>query len=352
MILALSAAAFAQAKKEKILIYNLSISYEKSIFVDDRRKAGDEQFEHFSYIIPHTITQNLNASGKIEAKKLDGVMPIKDIGSDEFYDSMEKIGAQYGGRYIIGGRAIVRGKKLSLELALVNIRTRDFIAIFKDSFETGAELKATISDVSNNIEQKLGVYQKEARDGSRQGEGGQPSKPSPFSKAYQALSGLSFGVKTGRFFIMGPFSKIYEDSMYFNPYISYGILKWFGVSAEADYLAAENKSTFATQSSSMQLWGVTLNADFSYMFFKYFGIRVSAGFGASMGKITLTNMDNPLIGLMPSKNSTDPYLNLSASFNFLFKPVEIQVGGAYKAAFFEGEVLSLLTVFFGIGFHL
>jgi hypothetical protein len=360
LILALSTAASAQTRKEKVLIYNISITYEKSIFVDERRKSADEQFEHFTFIIPRTITQNLNASGKIEAVKLDGELPIKDIGSDAFYDEMTKIGERHGARYILGGRATVRGRKLSLELALVNIRTRDFIAIIKDSFETGAELKTTISDISTNIEQKLGVYQNESREGRKQREQRdrrvrdrqEQIGPSPFLKAYRALDGLSFGVKTGRFFIKGPFSKVYEDSTYFSPYLSYGILKWFGLTAEADYLAADNGNIIIKQRSSMQLWGMSLNADFSYLFFEHFGVRLSAGFGASTGKITMSNSDNPLIGIVPVKKSTDPYLNIAASFNLQFKPVEIHVGGGYKSAFFKGKPLSMITIFFGFGFHL
>lgn len=363
LALALSTAASAQARKEKILIYNISIAYEKSIFVDERRKPSDDQFGHFSYIIPHTITQDLNTAGRIQAVKLDGEMPLKDIGSDAFYDDMKMIGDRYGAQYIIGGRATVRGRKLSLELALVNVGTRDFIGIFKDSFETGAELRTTISDISKTIEQKLGVYRKEAREGGK-GRGGrdrgeqggrgrqQPIGPSPFLKAYRALSGLSFGVKTGRFFIKGPFSKVYEDSTYYTPYLSYGILAWFGLTAEADYLAADNGNIMVMQPSSLQMWGITLNADFSYLFFEHFGVRFSAGFGASTGKITMSTSDNPLIGLRPEKKSTDPYLNMAASFNLQFKPVEIHVGGGYKSAFFRGKSLSLITIFFGIGFHL
>ncbi len=353
--MALSAAASAQARKDRVLIYNISIAYEKSIFVDVRHKADEEQFGHFSFIIPHTIVQNLNASGRVEARKLEGELPLKDIGSDAFYDEMEKIGAGRGARYIIGGRATVRGRKLSLELALVNIKTRDFIAIFKDSFETGAELRSTIRDISANIEQKLEIYRKESTEEKKQGKRRReqrPFRPSPFLKAYRALDGLSFGAKTGRFFIKGSFSKMYEDSEYFSPYLSYGILKWFGLTAQADYLATENGKNIVRQSSSMYLWGLTLNADFSYQFFKHFGVRLSAGFGASMGKIITSTSDNPFLGINSSKKSTDPYLNIEASFNLQFKPVEVHVGGGYKSAFFKGRSLSLITVFFGLGFHL
>lgn len=356
LILALSTAASAQMRKDRILIYNISIAYEKSIFVDERRKVIDDQFEHFSQIIPHTITKNLNASGRVEAKKLEGELPIKDIGSDAFYNQMEAVGDRYGAQYIIGGRATVRGRKLSLEFALINIKTRDFIGIITDSFETGAELKSTIGNISANIEQKLGIYQKEALDGIKQRgrrEGKQqPIKPSPFLTAYRALSGLSFGVKTGRFFIKGSFSKVYEDSTYYSPYLSYGMLKWLGLTAEADYLTADNGNIIIKQRSSMQLWGLTLNVDFSYMFFTHFGVRFSAGCGASLGKISMTSSENPFIGLNREKKSTDPYLNLAASFNLQFKPVEIHVGGGYKSVFFKGKSLSLITVFFGIGFHL
>ncbi|MBP7736267.1 MAG: hypothetical protein KA369_09880 [Spirochaetes bacterium] len=356
LILALSVAASAQTRKDRILIYNISIAYEKSIFIDTRRKAATEEFGHFSFIIPHTIAQNLNSSGRVEARKIDGELPIKDMGSDAFYDDMERLGNRYGAQYIIGGRATVRGRKLSLELALINVKTRDFIAIIKDSFETGAELKSIINEISVNIEQKLGVYRAETagrRRGGERREGRVETGPSPFLKVYRgALDRVGFGVQTGRFFIKGPFSRIYADSEYYSPYLSCDILKWFGLTAQADYLKADNENIIVKQRSTMMLWAVTLNADFTYMFFEHFGVKLTAGFGASMGRIVMGTGDNPFLGIVSARKSNDPYLNLAASLNLRFKPLEINAGGGYKSAFFKGKSLSLITVFFGVGFHL
>lgn len=356
LFLMLSAAAAAQTRKDRILIYNVSIAYEKSIFIDTRRKAVSEEFGHFSFIIPHTIVQDLNSSGKVEAKKINGELPIKDMGSDAFYDDMERLGNRHGAQYIIGGRATVRGRKLSLELALINIRTRDFIAIIKDSFETGAELKSIINEISATIEQKLGVYRMETagrRRGAQRREGRAETGPSPFLKAYRgALDRISFGVQTGRFFIKGPFSRVYADSEYYSPYLSCDILKWFGLTAQADYLKADNENIIVKQRSTMMLWAVTVNADFTYLFFEHFGVRFTAGFGASMGRIVMGTADNPFMGIITARKSHDPYLNLAASLNLRFKPLEINAGGGYKSAFFKGKSLSLITVFFGVGFHL
>ncbi len=356
LILALSAAASAQTRKDRVLIYNISIAYEKSIFVDTRRKSGAEEFGHFSSIIPHTIAQNLNSSGRVEARKIEGELPIKEMGGDAFYDDMERLGHRYGAQYIVGGRATVRGRKLSLELALINIRTRDFIAIIKDSFETGAELKSIINEISANIEQKLGVYRMETADRRGRGErreGRAETGPSPFLKAYRgALDRVGFGVQTGRFFIKGPFSRLYADSEYYSPYLSCDILKWFGLTAQADYLKADNENIVVKQRSAMMLWAVTLNADFTYMFFEHFGVRLTAGFGASMGRIVMGTGDNPFMAITTARKSYDPYLNIAASLKLRFKPLEINAGGGYKSAFFRGKSLSLITVFFGVGFHL
>lgn len=346
LIMVMALPAFAQ-RKDTVLIYNIPITFEKSIFVDARRKSEEEKFDYYAVIIPQTIAKNLDASGKIRARKIDGELPLKDIGSDEFYDEMQKIGGVQGAQYIIGGRATVRGNKLALELAIVNIRNRDFVAIYKDSFETGAEFVTTVNDLSATIEQKLGMYMKETK---------QQVAVSPFLKAYRALSGFSFGVKTGRVFIKGSFSKVYEDTTCFTPYLSLGIVKWFGLSAEADYIAFNNGSTTTAavlkQRSSMNLWGVSLNADFTYRFFDYFGIRLAAGGGISLSTIQLDSSDNPFTGITSTRKSRDPYLNIAVSGNFRYRPIEIQAGGAYKAVFFKGRNLSMLAVFFGIGFHI
>jgi hypothetical protein len=362
LIFILSPAAFPDIQKEKVLIYNLAITHEKSILVDEDRKAQEDRYDYYSFIIPHAIAQNLNASGKIEAQKIDGELPLKDIGSDAFYLEMQKIGAENSAQYLIGGRGTIKGKKLTIELAVVNIKSKDFTAITRETFETGAELKTVIADLTTDIEKKLGTATA-ITENTERGEGNKKrlekleehrEKPaeSPFLKGYRAMQNLSFGVKAGHFFIKGPFSKIYDDFDYAAPYLSYGILTWLGVSAEADCLNTENGSKIVKIKSSLMLWGVTINADFSYRFFEHFGVRLSTGFGASMGRININSTDNPFAGVVSQKKSIDPYLNISASFNLLFKPIELQFGGGYKSAFFKGKSLTLLAVFFGIGYRL
>jgi hypothetical protein len=358
LIHALSPALFAETPKGKVLIYNLPVIHEKSIIIDEEKKEKEDRYDYYSFIIPNAIAQNLNASGNMEVQKIDGELSLKDVGSDAFYSDMRKIGAEYSAQYIIGGRATIKGKKLTIELAVVNIKENDFTGITKETFETGAELKNVINDLTLDIERILETAaaaerreKRKERPVKREEQKEAPAV-SPFLKGYRAMENLSFGVKTGRIFIKGSFSKLYDDFFYMSPYVSYGILKWLGVSAGADYLSAENGTKIVKLNSSMLLWGVTINADLSYRFFEQFGVMLSAGFGASMGRIYLNSSDNPFGSLVKQKKSTDPYLNISASFNLLFKPIELQFGGGYKSAFFKGKNLSLLAVFFGIGYHL
>lgn len=366
LIHALSPAGFGETRKEKVLIYNLPLIHEKSIIIDEDKKGEEDRYDYYSFIIPYTIAQNLNASGKIEARKIDSELPLKDIGSDAFYADMRKIGAEYSAKYLIGGRATIKRKKLTIELAVVDLKENDFTAITKETFETGAELKNVIIDLTSDIEKILetstaitdrrdkheGRIEKRGEQLEKRKERQEGPAVSPFLKGYRAIENLSFGAKTGHIFVKGSFSKLYDDFEYVSPYLSYGILKWLGVSAGADYLAAENGSKIVKRNSSMLLWGVTINADFSYRLFEHFGVMLSAGFGASIGRIYLNSTDNPFNNLVKQKKSIDPYLNISASFNLLFKPIELQFGGGYKSAFFRGKSLSLLAVFFGIGYHI
>jgi hypothetical protein len=356
LIHAFSPAVFAEAPKGKVLIYNLPVIHEKSIIIDEDKKEEEDRYDYYSFIIPNAIAQNLNASGKIEVRKIDGELSLKDIGSDAFYSEMRKIGAEYSAQFIIGGRATIKRKKLTIELAVVNIKQNDFTGVTKETFETGAELKNVINDLTLDIEKILDsaaavAERREERPVKRE-EVQEEQVISPFLKGYRAMENLSFGVKTGRIFIKGSFSKIYDDFFYVSPYISYGILKWLGVSVGTDYLSAENGSKIVKRNSSLLMWGATVNADLSYRFFEQFGVMLSAGFGASYGKIYLISSDNPFNSLVKQRKSLDPYLTISASFNLLFRPVELQFGGGYKSAFFRGKSLSLLAVFFGIGYHL
>jgi hypothetical protein len=359
IIVALSVSALAGAGREKALIYNLSIKKEKSVFVDKKKKQDEERFDYYSIIIPHTIAKHLNASGKIEAQQINGELPLEDIGSDEFYARMEAIGREHSAGYLIGGKGTIRGRKLTLELALINIRGKDFTAITRETFETGAEMRTIIADLCADIEQKLAATIQETRPAEKENlpvrEETGPAEPdpvSPFLKMYRALGGLAFGVKTGHFFIKGAFANLYEDAEYISPYISFDILRWLGVAAEADYLAVDNGDIIVRKNSAMALWGSSLNLYGTYPLFKHFSVRLSAGFGVSVARLYLTSSDNPFSGITTQKKSVDPYLNVSASSVIHFMPVEIHFGGAYKSAFFKGNALSLLAIFFGIGYHL
>jgi len=365
LIHGLSPAATAATPKVKVLIYNLPVVHEKSIIIDEEKKGEEDRYDYYSFIIPNAIAQNLNASGKIEIRKIDGEISLKDIGSGAFYEDMRKIGAEYSAQYIIGGRAAIKGKKLTIELAVINVKENDFTGITKETFETGAELKAVINDLTLNIEKifetAAATEHREKREERAEKREELPGKReerkeeiavSPFLKGYRAMENLSFGAKSGRIFIKGPFSKLYDDFFYVSPYLSYGILTWLGVSVVADYFSAENGTKIVKVNSSMLLWGVTVNADLSYWFFEHFGVTLSAGFGASTGRIYLNSSQDPFGSLVKQRKSTDPYLNISASFNLLFRPIELQFGGGYKSAFFKGENLSLLAVFVGIGYRL
>jgi hypothetical protein len=348
LALALSLPAFAEAQKEKVLVYNLEIVREQSIY-DDEEGDNKEQYDYYSFIIPQAITQNLGASGVMESQKMEGILPKGDVDSEAFYVDIRKIGEEHKARYIIGGKGTIVGRKLTIELDVIDLKKREVTIITRESHETGAELRSIISDLTTEIEQKLGMH---GDDRDREKSRPAPVDNSPFLRFYRAMEGLSFGVKTGRFFIKGPFSSMYEDSDYVGPYLSYGILKWLGVTAEADYIASSHVNEISRYRSTLSLWGITLNADFSYRFFSHFGVKLSGGFGASIGRIDLATSDNPFMSINRRRKSTDPYLNIAASFNLIFKPVELQFGGAYKSAFFKGTSLSLLTIFVGIGYCL
>lgn len=367
-------AAGAVSGREKVLIFNLEIIHEKSILVDRHGKNKEERYDYYSLIIPHTIAKNLNASGNVEAQKIAGTLPLADIGSDEFYSQMASIAEQHAAGYLLGGKGTIRGKKLTLELALVDPKGKSFTPITKETFETGAEMRGIITELSADIEQKLEAAireagppkkgteplpaeEEEARPAPGETEMKKETAPgpvpvSPFLAMYRALDGLSFGIMAGSFFIKGSFQKLYGDAEYVSPYIRYGILPWLGVTAQVDYLAATNDTQFVTKHSSLALWGVSLNADFTWWLFSHFGVRLTAGAGVSHGRLYVGSADNPFDGITRTTTSTDPYLNIAASAVMQYRPVELQFGGSYKSAFFTGKVLSLITVFFGIGYHL
>jgi hypothetical protein len=346
LFLMMAAPALSESLREKVIVYDLRVVFEKDV---GSGAAGEERYDYYSPIIPYTIARNLESTGKFDVRKIDGMLPFIETKGDLFFDQMGKIGAEHSARYIITGSVTVTGKKLAVELIIIHLRAKNIFKISRESLETGVELIQIIDDITADIGQRLALYQKETE---RSKEAEARVEVSPFMKAYRALENLSFGAKAGRFFIKGPFTRAYEDSDYLTPYLGYGITGWFGISAEADLLKAENGNISVLKKSSMLLHGLTLNGNFSYRFFTHFGVRLSVGGGTSISRIYLNASDNPFNNLVVKKQSVDPYLNLSASFNIIFKPIELQFGSAYKHAFFKGGDLQLIAVFCGVGFHI
>ena len=342
MIFLLAAAALGQPRKEKVLFYNCSVTFEK-IMKPGAGKAQAEGYDFYSTIIPYTIARNLESTGTYDVHRVDELLPPEGMGSDLFYKRMQKLGTDNSAQYIITGSVTVAGKKLAIDLFVINIGGRDFALISRESMETGAELRNITDEIASDIEKQLDAYRKTPA---------KRAEESPFMKSYRVLDNFSFGIRAGKFFIKGPFSHVYENSDLISPYLFYGIVNWFGLSAEADYLSTDNGNKFILNKSSMLLWGVTLNGNFTYWFFTYFGIRLSAGFGASIGRIYLNSSNNPFNGLETKRQSVDPYLNVSASFIVPVKPIELQFGSSYKNDFIKGKRLQLITIFCGIGIHL
>ncbi len=346
----------AEQSKLKVLVYDFTVAFEKGM---ESKTAGEEDYDYYSSIIPLTITKSLLTSGKYDIRKIDGMLSIERAGSSLFFERMRKIGTEYSAQFIVAGNVTVSGEKLAVELAMINIREGNVSNIYGESQETGAELKQIIDDLSGDIEQKLDLYQKETervKEAERRAEEKRAEKKrvevSPFIGAYRALEKLSFGVKAGRFFIKGPFTHRYEDSDYLTPYLAFNITDWLCLSAEADLLKAANGDIFVLKRSSLLFHGLTLNGNFTYWFFTHFGARLSVGAGPSIGRIYLNASDDPFNNLTVKKQSIDPYLNLSASFHIVFKPVELQFGSSYKHAFLKGKDLQLITLFCGIGFRI
>jgi hypothetical protein len=226
MIFLLAAAAHAQSRKEKVLFYNCSITFEKVMKPDAGKAARAEGYDYYSTIIPYTIARNLESTGKFDVHRLDELLPLEGAGSDLFYKRMQKLGVDNSAQYVIAGSVTVTGKKLAIDLFIINIGGRDFTLISRESFETGAVLRNITDDIAAEIGKQLDAYQKmhEKR-----------VEESPFMKAYRVLDDFSFGVKAGKFFIKGPYSHIYENSDHISPYLFYGIVNWFGLSAEAEF---------------------------------------------------------------------------------------------------------------------
>ncbi len=328
-----------------------------------RKKIVEDEFEHgnyeyLSYIVPDTLSKNLVAQNNYEIQRILEILPVTGApGSAKFFTEAERIGREHSARYIITGKIAVKGKKMEVDIQFINIAARTLVPFIRESMETGAELKDIIVDISTEFKEKAAVIDRDAgrktqEDTRRKAdEDVRPDQSvSPFLKAYAFLGNLSFGVRGGRVFIKGAFSRVYEDPEYVGPYLSYRILNWLGFSASSDYLSADNGNRRVFRKTTLLLWGSSINADFSYWMFNSFGVQLSTGFGVSYSLIQQMDQSNLVGKLQARRKSIDPFLNLSASFKLFFRPVEIQFGAGYKSVFFRGRSLDLIAVFFSFRF--
>lgn len=347
-ILLCAAHAASAVQKERIVIFELSIVYKKSFIMglDNEPEKKDEARDYYAMIIPRTLAKELSGTDDCEVVPVDQPMPLEGFGSDAFYDNMTALVAPYGARYCVGGRVTMQGIKITVELAVIDLKTRDFFAVTRDTYETGAELMKIISDLSKDVRAKLARYRDAVRPIPPQ------EKPSPFLNFYRSLSRLSFGVQGGHLFIKGAFARVYGDGNFISPHLSLDLTPYVGITLQTDFLSAENLSKNILHRSALTLWGSTINADVIVRMAPRFGITLSPGFGVSYGSIYLYNSFNPFQALVYRRHSMDPYLNTAAFLWLRFDPVTMRFGSSFKAVFFKGKPLYLIAAFFGIGYHL
>jgi hypothetical protein len=153
--------ARGQTRAIKILVYNFTITFEKTILEKTDREAEEERYDFYSTIIPTTIGRNLSGAGGYEVERMYELLPLVGMGSGLFYQQMRTIGAAHSAQYIIAGHGTVRGKKLSVELFLINLKGRNIANIKGESYETGAELKGIIDELAAGITRNLDAFEKE-----------------------------------------------------------------------------------------------------------------------------------------------------------------------------------------------
>jgi len=340
-----SVALYSQEKlptrKNRVLIYNFTTSDNYS-----QEKYKGKNFQYYSVIIPETISKNLQKSKNYEIIRDKQSFTIETVFTNNNYKRKYIKNLAGKGRsnkidYIISGTFSVSENKLKTRIVIFNVKGKDIVTVENESNELGAVLLESTDLISNQMSgniKNLDKLNTERADNSL----------SLF--LYKPFSIMTLGLDVGYFYIIGDWSKIYNNTYCYSPFVNFDITDTFSLSIRWSSLQTDSDDKHVTSYSQLRIICSSVLLNYEYKLTENSGIILSAGSGLAKTTITI-QPDQIFAKPLAKKISNDPICDLSLFFSYKISPVFLRTGMLYKRIFYQDKPLDSATGFIGAGIH-
>jgi len=346
-LMILSISAFADEDntvKSSILIFNFNYLAPGADETIASKDGSIKKFQYYSFIIPQTLSKNINSEGiYISSRKYD-THKINDTFQDEeerisHIRELVKISADNSADYLVSGDCSIEDGTLIVSVTVFNAKGYDITTFQHRSSELGVLFKDTTDSISHEIINQITAMA--ALDKKR-------FRPSPFIPAHNFLKNLSIGVDAGYLFIQKPWSDFYNDAYFATPYIMLNINNWLAFSIKYDYIQSDSEGKNFTERYEADFQGGSINAHLRYNLTEKASFVFSGG-GGIMETTIIMDPDAPLMLPGMEMSSKDPYLDTSLYAAYRFSTLEIKAGIIYKRIFSKGEHVEMSGIYAGLG---
>jgi hypothetical protein len=210
-----------------------------------------------------------------------------------------------------------------------------------ESDELGVQLQNSTDLISKQINENIEEFNNINQERSHQ---------SPFILLYTPFSIITMGIDTGYLFIFGNWSSIYNNKLYYSPFIDFDLTDDLLLSMKITSIQTDSDVKDVSSYSQIRILSGTLAVSYIYQLSSSFGIAVSAGGGMTRSKITI-GPDQPFTPPLSEKESIDPNIDISSYLIYNFSTVTLRTGFLYKRIFYKNEPMDSGVIFAGAGIH-
>lgn len=347
ILLILPISAFSvneDVRKSSIIIFNFTYLAPDPDETTQDRDENLKKYQYYSFIIPQTLSKNINSEGQYLASRKYDALKINDTFSTEderisHIKELVRISGENSADYLVSGECSISDGTLIVTVTVFNARGYDISTFQHRSSEIGVLFKDTADTISNEITQSITIMA---------GLDKERFRPSPFTPAYDFLKNFSIGVDAGYLYIHSPWSDFYNNTYFATPYLMLDINSWLGFSIKYDYIQSDSDEKNFTERYEVDFQGGSLNAHFKHNLTEKIFFALSLG-GGIMETVITMDPNTPLMEPGMQISSKDPYLDSSLYASFRTGSVEMKTGIIHKRVFSKGEPVQMSGIFAGLG---
>jgi hypothetical protein len=329
--------------KKRILIYDLYT------------KDQNRRYEYYSFIVPNTIAKNLRILNKYSIMRIEEKYDSKR----KFNDAKEKKGyiddviTGSNVDFIVLGKCTIENKHLYITVQLIDVKSKSIIASNFKGDEIGVRLLDIVDTLSSEIDKNIQNYIAKDLIIEKKKRKSKVVK-SPFSKFYNGLKKINFGIDAGYVNYLSDWDYLDNDSEFVSSYLAYNLNYYLEVSFHYDYFASENKDQDLIR-SAFEFNGFRFNFHYFYNIYKRLSLELFLGIGR--GKTILTNYPpsgiDDIMEIDSIETSSGNFYTMGGlSLNVDLNPVELKFGTLFSRVFIEEKPLDMYLFSIGLCYHL